>query len=106
LVPTADGLLGALQRLRPMSLAGAVAACSPRELLILTRRDQVIRRRTATLSIDRLRILRHAISSTTAEPHPRWVAMSTVTIRAGAASFEVVAAAADELECDLVTGGS
>ncbi len=55
--------------------------------------------------IDRLRILRHAISSTTAEPHPRWVGMSTVTIRAGAASFEVVAASADELECDLVTGG-
>ncbi|MBF4621089.1 hypothetical protein [Clavibacter sp. VKM Ac-2542] len=106
LVPTADGLMGALQRLRPMSLAGAVAACSPRELLILTRRDQILRRRTATLSIDRLRILRHAISSTTAEPHPRWVGMSTVTIRAGAASFEVVAASADELECDLVTGGS
>ncbi len=105
LVSTADGLMGGQQRLRPMSLAGAVAACSPRELLILTRRDQVLRRRTATLSIDRLRILRHAISSTTAEPHPRWVGMSTVTIRAGAASFEVVAASADELECDLVTGG-
>ncbi|OUE24401.1 hypothetical protein [Clavibacter michiganensis] len=106
LVPTAEGLAGALQRLRPMSLAGAVAACSPRELLILTRRDPVLRRRTATLSIDRLRILRHAITSTTAEPHTRWLGMSTVTIRAGAASFEVVAASADELECDLVTGGS
>lgn len=105
LAPTADGLMGALQRLRPMSLAGLVAACSPSELLILTRRDQVLRRRTATLSIDRLRILRHTITSTTAEPHPRWVGMSTVTIRAGAAAFEVVAAAADELECDLVTGG-
>ncbi|QIS40959.1 hypothetical protein GW571_01725 [Clavibacter capsici] len=106
LVPTATGAAGLLRRLRPMSLAGAVAACTPRELLILTRRDPVLRRRTATLSIDRLRILRHAISSTTAEPHARWVGMSTVTIRAGAASFELVAASADELECDLVTGGS
>jgi hypothetical protein len=106
LVPTATGAAGLLRRLRPMSLAGAVAACTPRELLILTRRDAVLRRRTATLSIDRLRILRHAISSTTAEPHPRWVGMSIVTIRAGEASFELVAASAHGLEGDLVTGGS
>jgi hypothetical protein len=106
LVPTATGAAGLLRRLRPMSLAGAVAACTPRELLVLTRRDPVLRRRTATLSIDRLRILRHAISATTAEPHPHWVGMSTVTIRAGAASFDFVAASAHELECDLVTGGS
>jgi hypothetical protein len=106
LVSTAPGAAGLLRRLRPMSLAGAVAACTPRELLILTRRDAVLRRRTATLSIDRLRILRHAISSTTAEPHPSWVGMSIVTIRAGEASFELVAASAHGLEGALVTGGS
>lgn len=106
LVPTATGAAGLLRRLRPMSLAGAVAACTPRALLIVTRRDAVLRRRTATLSIDRLRILRHAISSTTAEPHPSWVGMSIVTIRAGEASFELVAASAHGLEGALVTGGS
>jgi hypothetical protein len=101
--PTASGLGSALRRLRPMSLAGAIAACTPRELLIISRRDPVLHRRTATLSIDRLRILRHAITSTTSEPHPRWAGMSTITIRAGAAAFEMVAETTAAMECDLLT---
>jgi len=102
---TATGVAGALQHLRPMSLAGALAACTPRELLIVSRRDPVLRRRTATLSIDRLRLLRHAITSTTSEPHPRWQGMSTVTIRAGAAAFELIAETSEPLECELLTVG-
>ena len=105
LVPRATGLRGILQRLRPMSAAGAVVASTPRELLVLTRREPVLRRRTATLSLDRLRILRHAITSTAVEPHPRWAGMSTVTIRAGAACFEVVAATGSDIERDLLAGG-
>jgi hypothetical protein len=104
--PTATGIGGALQRLRPMSLAGAVVACTPRELLVISRRDPVLARRTAALSIDRLRILRHAITSTTAEPHPRWAGMSTVTIRAGAASFEMVTETAEPMERALLTVSS
>lgn len=99
----ATGPRGAWARLRPMSLAGSLAACTPRELLIISRRDPVLRSRTATLSLDRLRILRHAITSTTSEPHPRWAGMSVVTIRAGAAAFEIVTETTAEMECDLLT---
>ncbi|WP_317229561.1 hypothetical protein [Clavibacter sp. MX14-G9D] len=105
LIPTATGLRGILQRLRPMSAAGAVAASTPRELLLVTRREPVLRRRTATLSLDRLRILRRAITSTATAPHPRWAGTSTVTIRTGAAAFELVAATGSDIERDLLAGG-
>jgi hypothetical protein len=103
LVPLATGLAGAWQRLRPMSVAGAVAACTPRELLVITRRNQILRRREATLSLDRLRILRHAITSTTSEPHPVWAGMSIVTVRAGDAAFEVVTETTAAVEGGLLT---
>jgi hypothetical protein len=86
-----------------MSLAGAVAACTPRELLVITRRDQVMGRSTPTLSLDRLRVLRHAITSTTAEPHRLWAGMSVVTVRAGDAAFAIVAESTSSFEADLLT---
>ncbi|MFT2707397.1 hypothetical protein [Clavibacter zhangzhiyongii] len=100
---TAAGLAGALRSLRPMSLAGAIAACTPREVLVVTRRDQVIPRRLATLSLDRLRVLRHAITSTTSEPHRVWAGMSIVTVHAGAAAFEVVTETTAAVEGGLLT---
>jgi hypothetical protein len=100
---TAAGLIGAIRSLRAMSLAGAVAACTPRELLVITRRDQVMGRSTPTLSLDRLRILRHAITSTTAEPHRVWAGMSVVTVRAGDAAFAIVAESTSSFEADLLT---
>jgi hypothetical protein len=99
----ASGPLSALRSLRPMSLAGAVAACTPHELLVITRRERILRRRTATLSLDRLRILRHAITSTTSEPHPVWAGMSVVTVRAGDAAFPILAEATGALEGGLLT---
>jgi hypothetical protein len=103
LTRTATGLAGAIRSLRPMSLAGAIAACTQRELLVITRRDQVIGRRTPTLSLDRLRVLRHAITSTTSEPHRLWAGISVVTVRAGDAAFPIVAETASALEGDLLT---
>jgi hypothetical protein len=102
LQPTATGLAGALRRLRPMSLAGAVVASTPRELLVVTRRDPVLRRRTATLSLDRLRILRHAITSITSAPHPVWAGTSVVTVRAGDAALEIVVETTGAVERSLL----
>jgi hypothetical protein len=103
--PSAAGVTGVVRRVRPMSLSGTIAACSPREVVILTRREQVLRRRAASSSVDRLHVLRHAITSTTSEPHPLWVGMSTLTMRAGAAVFPILVATTTALGCELLTVG-
>jgi len=90
LTPRGGLLARALHSLYPMTLHGAVLCRTERELHILGRKAWLVRGKAPELSRSHSTIPLAALEAISAAPHPKYLAATVVTLRAGAARFEIV----------------
>jgi len=89
---------GVLNLLRPTVLHGAIVCGTEAEMQVLSRRDWFGTADRPELSSTRLIVILALLDSVTADRHPRYADASVVSVRAGAATVNVIVPVGSEAE--------
>lgn len=88
--PSRGGMTKLTHTFRPAVLQGAVAIEVPSAVLILRRRDPIVRGRHDDLSHSFTVVFLDRVTATTQRPHPLYPEVAVLEVRAGSSSLEVL----------------